>query len=422
MFAVFEQWMIEYGLSDAAARLVASGISIAAMLVVSWLSYVLARHPIHALLFRIARRTSTKLDERIMEAGFLRRLTLMAPGLLMYVVMPVVLPDQPAAVKFLQGALLIYLTIALVFALDALLNGINLWYEELEVSHQVPIKSFLQGLKVVLVTVSFIFVIAIALDKTPLYLFSGLGALTAVMMLIFKDAILGFVAGIQLTANKMVAKGDWISMPQYGADGFVIDVALTTVKVQNWDKTITTIPTYALISESFLNWRGMFASGGRRIMRSINIDMNTIRLCTPEMYARYEKIEHIKEYLARKKAEVKQFNVEHHVAESCRVNGRRLTNVGTFRAYVTAYLRNHPDISREMTFLVRQLQPGEHGLPIEIYVFSKVTSWVEYEGIQADIFDHLLAVAPEFDLRIFQAPSGGDIREAAAALAGHQAR
>jgi len=241
-------------------------------------------------------------------------------------------------------------------------------------------------------------------------LFSGLGAMTAVLMLVFKDPLLGFIAGIQLSANRMVARGDWIEMPKYGADGDVLEVALTTVKIQNWDKTITTIPTYALITESFKNWRGMTESGGRRIKRAINIDMQSIKFCDDDMLARFIKIQHVAEYMERKRDEIASWNAERGVDASTPVNGRRLTNVGTFRAYVVAYLNSHPMIDADMTFLVRQLAPTPHGLPIEIYVFSRDQDWVRYEDIQSDIFDHILAVSSEFDLRVYQTPSGGDLQ------------
>jgi miniconductance mechanosensitive channel len=270
------------------------------------------------------------------------------------------------------------------------------------VSNRIPIKGFIQVFKIIIYFTAAIFIISILLNKTPIYLFSGLSALTAVLMFIFKDAILGFVAGIQLSANRMVATGDWISMPKYGADGDIVEIALTTVKVQNWDKTITTIPTYALITESFKNWRGMSESGGRRIKRAISIDMNTIGFCTEDMLRRFGKIQYISDYIEKKKIELQEINKIEQVDTSSLVNGRRMTNIGTFRAYVEAYL------NKEMTFLVRQLAPTEHGLPIEIYVFSKDQEWANYEAIQANIFDHILAVVPEFDLRVFQDPSGSD--------------
>jgi len=236
-------------------------------------------------------------------------------------------------------------------------------------------------------------------------------------MLVFRDTILGLAAGIQLSANKMVQRGDWIEMPSQGADGDVIDVGLTTVKVQNWDKTITTIPTYALISESFKNWRGMDESGGRRIKRSVAIDMTSIRFCDAEMFERFRRIEILSNYLDAKLAEVSDHNTQTAADTSILINGRNLTNVGTFRAYLVAYLRQHSKIHQEMTFLVRQLAPTDKGLPIELYVFSNDQAWARYEDIQADIFDHVLAVLPLFDLRIFQAPTGADLR----AVSGHLA-
>ena len=238
---------------------------------------------------------------------------------------------------------------------------------------------------------------------------TGLGAMTAVLILVFKDSILGFVASMQLSMNDMVRIGDWIEMPKFGADGDVIDVTLHTVKVQNWDKTITTIPSYALISDSFKNWRGMSESGGRRIKRAVNIDVNSIRFCDEAMLHRFEKNNLLKGYLQTKQSELTEYNTKHGNDPQDLINARHLTNVGTFRAYMVEYLKNHPNIHQNMTFLVRQLPPGEHGLPIELYVFSNDQDWVNYEGIQSDIFDHLLAIAPQFGLRIFQRPSGADL-------------
>jgi miniconductance mechanosensitive channel len=261
-----------------------------------------------------------------------------------------------------------------------------------------------------------VFALSITLDKSPWVFLSGLGAMTAVVLLIFKDAILGLVAGIQLSANDMVRPGDWIEMSKYGADGDVMEVTLTTVKVRNWDKTITTIPTYALISDSFRNWRGMTMSGGRRIKRSVWIDVNSIRFCSPEMIEKFERIALLKEYVRSKREELEKYNREQGVDDASPVNGRRMTNVGTFRAYLVQYLRHHPQVHQQLTLLVRQLQPTEKGLPIEVYVFSSDQRWVEYEAIQADIFDHILAVLPEFGLRPFQSPSGADIAGALSGL------
>ena len=294
--------------------------------------------------------------------------------------------------------------LVVVSVIDAALNAIADVMHSSQLSQDLPIKSLAQILKLGLYIIAGIGVLSLILGKSPLLLFSGLGAMTAVIMLVFKDAILGFVGGIQLSANRMVARGDWIEMPKYGADGDVIEVALTTVKVQNWDKTITTIPTYALISESFKNWRGMSESGGRRIKRAINIDVNSISFCDDEMLKRFVKIPYMAEYLNSKLDEVSKRHKEHAPDELPPGSTRRLTNVGTFRAYVIAYLRDHPMIHQDMTLMVRQLASGPHGLPIEIYGFSSDQRWVSYENIQADVFDHILAMVPEFDLRVYQIP------------------
>jgi len=230
-------------------------------------------------------------------------------------------------------------------------------------------------------------------------------------MLVFKDSILGFVASIQLASNNMICLGDWIEMPKYGADGDVIDISLNTVKVQNWDKTVSTIPTYAFISDAFKHWRGMSESGGRRIKRSINIDMNSVRFCDEAMIARFKKFQYLTGYIQEKIKELSEFNRVGNIDESEVVNGRRLTNIGTFRAYVKEYLHHHPKIHKDMTFLIRHLQPNENGLPIEIYVFSNDQAWANYEAIQADIFDHILSVIPEFSLRVFQNPTGSDFKK-----------
>jgi miniconductance mechanosensitive channel len=253
-----------------------------------------------------------------------------------------------------------------------------------------------------------IFIVSILTDKSPWGILSILGGFTVVLMLVFKDTILGFVASIQLSGHDMVRIGDWIEMPKYGADGDVIDVSIHTVKVRNWDKTITTIPTYGLVTDAFKNWRGMSESGGRRIKRSFYIDMSSIKFCTDEMLERFRKFEFIREYIEQKQKEIDEYNREHAVETSQLINGRRQTNIGVFRAYIIAYLKKHPKIHQGMTFLVRHLEPTPTGLPIQIYVFSSDQAWANYEAIQADIFDHLLAAVPEFELRIFQNPTGHD--------------
>jgi len=363
----------------------------------------------------IISKTRTTWDDAIVEHKVLDRIAHLAPTVVVYNLAhwPFTNLSESAQLYYtslVHDAVLIFVILINFFVIDAFLNAALDILNRYEVSRKIPAKGFAQVIKIIVAFVCGILVFSILLEKNPTYFLSGLGAMTAVILLIFKDTILGLVAGIQLSANKMVAVGDWIEMPKYGADGDVIDVALTTVKIQNWDKTITTIPAYALISDSFKNWRGMQESGGRRIKRAIHIDMQTVKFCTEEMLTRFAKIKYISDYIQTKKDELSRHNAEQEVDESSLANGRRMTNLGTFRAYITAYLKNHPNIDSNMTFLVRQLAPTEHGIPIEIYVFSNDIVWANYEAIQADIFDHILAVIPEFDLRVYQDPSGNDFR------------
>ena len=282
-------------------------------------------------------------------------------------------------------------------------------------AHKVrSIKSYVQLGKLVLMLAGGIVAVAVLMDRSPLIVLSGLGAMSAVLMLVFKDTILSFTAGVQISSNDMLRVGDWIEMPQVGADGFVVDIALHTVKVQNWDKTITTIPTWRLMSESFKNWRGMFSSGGRRIKRMLRLDTNRVRFLTPEEIDRLARIALLQPYLDGKKQDVLQTNAalrerlgEHAVEPA---NQRRLTNIGTFRAYVDAYVRAHPGIHKDMLLIVRTLEPTGEGVPLELYCFTATTAWVEYERIQGDIFDHLIAILPEFGLGLYQSPTGRDIR------------
>jgi miniconductance mechanosensitive channel len=410
MLELLQNWLLDYGINESLTFYVARTVAVLLMLFLAATANFVARRFILSALTHIISRSKSKWDDAILRQRTLSRLAHLAPAMVIYVLTPIALEGFDFVIALIRGTLQIYMLVILMLVLDSLLNTIEVVYQDFRASKEIPIKGFIQVLKLVLYFLTGIFIISILLDKTPVYLLSGLGALAAVMMLIFRDALLGFVAGIQLAANKMVSVGDWIEMPKYGADGDVLEVALTTVKVQNWDKTITTIPTYALISESFKNWRGMSESGGRRIKRSLSIDMSSIKFCDEEMLKRFEKIQFISSYIEKTKNELKEFNHTTKVDTASLVNGRRMTNIGTFRAYVKAYLRNHPSINKDMTFLIRQLPPTEYGLPIEIYVFSNDIVWANYEAIQADIFDHVLAVVPEFDLRVYQNPTGADFR------------
>jgi miniconductance mechanosensitive channel len=345
-----------------------------------------------------------------MQNNFFRNLALIVPGIILNASISSVFNGDAYWADIAGNIVSVYLIFAAVLCVDALLNSLLEIYRTLPLSQEIPLTGFFQILKIVLYGCGVLFIIATILNRSPLYIFSGLGAMTAVLMLIFKDPILGFVAGIQLISNKMLKQGDWIEMPKYGADGDVMDITLSTVKVRNFDKTITTIPTYSLIADSFKNWRGMKESGGRRIKRAVHIDINSIRFCNQDMLDRFTQNNYISDYIKKKNQEISEHNAKLTTSGAVPLTSRRLTNIGTFRAYILAYLRNHPMINQKMTFLVRQLAPTENGLPLEIYVFCKDNTWAVYEEVQADIFDHLLAVAPEFDLRVYQLPSGRDIQ------------
>jgi miniconductance mechanosensitive channel len=340
------------------------------------------------------------------------RLSHLAPAMVLYAAAPIVLVEYASAVSLMRLVSLVYMIMVGLLVVDGFLNAAVDICQGYEFAKRLPIRGFVQVIRIVLYFAVAVGVVSLIVGKNPSALLAGMGAMTAVLLLVFKDSILGFVAGIQLSANQMVHIGDWIEMPQYGADGDVIDISLTTVKVRNWDKTISTIPAYALISDSFKNWRGMSESGGRRIKRSVCIDMNTIRFCDDAMLERFKHFQYISDYIEQKKTELVAWNNEKNIDASEPINGRRLTNIGTFRAYLVSYLRDHPKIHHDMTFLVRHLEPTGKGLPIQIYVFSKDQAWAGYEAIQADIFDHILAVIPQFGLAVFQEPTGNDFHQA----------
>lgn len=390
----------------------AMGILLLGLGVFAFLLYAVVRPLLLRWVKAVIKRTSFTWDDELFGHGVFRWASHLVPALMIYMVGPGLLADAPGLANLITAIAGLYLVLVGFFLLDSGLNAGHALYRRTEASQRIPVGTFIQVIKLLAALVALIIMVAILAGKSPLVLLGGLGVFASVLMLVFKDVILGFVAGIQLASNRMLAPGDWLEMPSHGADGDVEEIGLTTVKVRNWDKTITTVPSYALITQSFKNWRGMSESDGRRIKRSLLIDVNTIKLCDEAMLARFQEIEHIQAYIEGKRQEVGAWNEKHgRGGDSCRVNGRRLTNVGTFRAYILAYLRQHPDINQEMTLLVRQLAPSPEGLPIQIYCFSSNKAWADYEGIQSDIFDHLLAVAPEFDLGIYQHPSGTDVRD-----------
>lgn len=406
---LIQSWLPGFNLGSEAGGLLARIVIAAVVLLVGLIAFLISRRIVGSGVHLILKRSRFTWDDHLLESKLFMRLTLIVPALIIHMFIPVVFEGYPRAGAAAIGAVQIYFICVTVMVLDALINSLHAIYQTFRVSREIPLKGFTQVLKIILYCAGMVLSVSVVLDRSPVYLISGLGAMTAVLMLIFKDPILGFVAGIQLISNRMLKNGDWIEMPKYEADGDVIDITLTTVKVRNWDNTITTIPTYALINDSFRNWRGMQESQGRRIKRAIYIDMGSIRFCTPEMMKKFSGIRYIADYMQRKSMEVSRHNADHGIEVKDSANARRLTNIGTFRAYVHAYLHNHPMINTDMTFIVRQLAPTAYGLPLEIYVFCKDKAWANYESIQSDIFDHLLAVAGEFDLRVYQYPSGSDL-------------
>ncbi len=361
----------------------------------------------------LSRRTKHLWDDALIEHGVFGRFAQILPGLVFYFGLNLV-PGLPNGVVIVGENLAIaYGLLMLSLGIGALTSAINTAYEHYPISRDRPIKGFLQVVKIAVFVVTGVLIVATLTERNPVLLLSGLGAMTAVLSFVFKDTILALVASVQLTSLDMVRVGDWIEMPQCNADGDVVDVGLHTVKVQNWDKTYTTIPTHRLIVDSFKNWRGMGESGGRRIKRELRIDINSVRFLTEDETDRFKRFALLAEYIDRKLQDLATNNAELS-EETENVNLRRLTNVGTFRAYIFNYLKHHPKIHQGMTLIVRQLQPGPTGLPLEIYAFTNVTEWAVYEDIQADIFDHLLAIAGEFGLSMYQEPAGRDLSALAA--------
>lgn len=360
---------------------------------------------LHHVLLRVLERTTLR------QNSLFSRLALTLQGVILAVQTRIWLEPESLARPVLELCTQLWILLFAILTLFALLNTAETLAQRTEKGRKLPLRGIFQGIKLAASILALIFAVSLLIGKSPVILLSGLGAMTAVLMLVFKDPIMGLVAGIQLSANNMLTVGDWLEMPKYGADGDVIDISLTTVKVRNWDRTITTIPTYALISDSFKNWRGMVETGGRRIMRSVFIDATSVHFLNETEIARLRKAQLLTVYMEEKLREIEQHNRERQVDPASPVNGRRLTNLGTFRAYLVHYLKAHPRIHPGLIQMVRQLAPGPNGIPLEIYAFTNTTAWVEYEGIQADIFDHIFAVLPEFGLRVYQNPTGHDMRE-----------
>ncbi len=397
-------------------------LGVLVLVVLAWLADVVVKRVFLRLIRSVAAHTRSTWDDHVINRKVFDRIAHIAPAVVTYMGiawalgarLPITDLEAGAAsgpamlLVLVRRVSLAFIVLTTAMATSAFLAAVDDIYREsyTEAANR-PIKGYLQVVTIFVYVAAGIVTVAILADESPLLFLSGLGALTAVLMLVFKDTILSLVASVQIMSNDMIRLGDWIAMPQAHADGDVIDIALHTVKIQNWDKTISTVPTHKFITESFKNWRGMSESGGRRIKRALNLDMNSIRFLTEEEIAKLSRHELLRGYMQEKREELTKANARPEDADTI-PERRRLTNVGTFRAYVFEYLKTHPQIHDGMTLLVRQLQPGPDGLPLELYCFSNDTAWASYEAIQADIFDHLISILPEFGLRAFQQPSGRD--------------
>lgn len=405
-------WIWALWQNDQTAKLLTTLLVGASVFLLAFALFFILKWISVTVVHRFAVKSKTQWDDVLLKHKVFTKVVHLVPGLIIYSSVSFAEPFYPKLDAYLLNITEVYLLITIVLFVNAMLNSLNDIYNiTFSFSKEKPLAGFVQLVKIFVYFSALMALVAILFDKQLWTLFKGLGAAAAVLMLVFKDSLLGFVAGIQIMMNDMVKIDDWIEMRSRGADGSVIEINLTTVKVQNWDKTISMIPTYALITESFVNWRGMEQGNGRRIKRAINIDMTSVRFCDHNMLEEFKKFVLIRDYVSQKQLEIETFNQTLNVSPEDHYNGRRQTNLGVFRKYLEAYLRNNPLINQEMTFLVRHLQPTETGIPLEVYVFCKDKAWANYEGIQADIFDHILAVMPLFGLRVFQNPSGNDLRQ-----------
>jgi len=410
-----QQWLESLGFGDSEYAYFLAVIAL--ILVVSLAIHLVLHRIILRLLGRGQGAGRTVWQRAFSGHKLFARIALALQGVVVFTMASALLEADSQVLGLTEVVTHLWIILFALLGLFSLLDAIEEISRSSGPAMRLPLRGIFQSLKLVATTVALIFAVAFLIGKSPLILFSGLGAMTAVVLLIFKDPLMGLAAGIQLSANDMLSVGDWLEMPQYGADGDVIDISLTTVKVRNWDKTITSIPSYALISDSFKNWRNIEAVGGRRIKRAINIDATSVGFASEKDLARLRRARLLSDYIEKKAVEIQRANEAKGVDASSPMNTRRLTNLGIFRAYLTAYLADSANINHDLTFMVRQLEAGPNGIPLQVYGFANQTSWIPYENIQSDIFDHIYAIIPEFGLRLHQAPSGHDIQRAAAQLA-----
>ncbi|RLD32788.1 MAG: mechanosensitive ion channel family protein [Bacteroidetes bacterium] len=408
---ILNNFFISIGLEGLYSTIASKAVLIIGVVLLSFLVDLIAKNILLSVIRKIVYKTKSKWDDILVERGLFNRLAHIVPVLVLYYAVPLIFPEANTITALLQRIIISYMIAVVLMMLSSLLAAVNTIYSTYKISKNRPIKGYLQIVRVFISIFGIILIVTTILDKSALGLLSGIGALSAVLMLVFKDSILGLVAAIQLSGNDMIQIGDWVTVPSFGADGDVIDIKLQTVSIQNFDKTIVSVPIYSLISSSFKNWRGMSESDGRRIKRHLSIDMNSIKFCSVEMIERFKKIDILGDYISSKQKDIDEDNSTKKANTSEMINGRRMTNLGVFRAYIEAYLHNNANISDKMTFLVRQLQPTDKGISLELYVFSNDTHWANYEGIQADIFDHLLASISYFDLAVYQTQSSLDLRQ-----------
>ena len=375
----------------------------------SILHFTLRRVLIKAIIL-FAKKSKSNFDNRLVEYNFFYRLSFILPLAALYLFDGIIFADFPQLKPIFEGVFNIVLLVIIVGSFDALLNATRVHLEHSKFFKNKPINSYVQLVKTLIYLFSIIILISILIGKSPLYLLTALGAVSAIILLIFRDTILGFTASIQISANDMVRVGDWVSLPKYGADGDVTEINLVTVKIKNWDNTISTVPTYAFINDSFKNWRGMSESGGRRIKRYLSFNMQTVKFADDEFLKKLSKIQILTNFIEQSQLRINKFNGEQNADKSELANGRHMTNIGLFRNYAELYLKSNPLLNVEMTTMVRQLQPTELGIPLEIYCFSKNQEWIAYEQLSSDLFDHLIAVSTKFDLKIFQSPTGDDFK------------
>jgi miniconductance mechanosensitive channel len=404
---MMDDWLDELGVR---AGLI-EGVDLAIVLAAATLVYFLVRGGLVRAIRRFAASTSTHWDDEIVKAGVFSRIAYIAPAFVVYYGMGFFQEFPEELVDGIRRIAVAVMIAVSALGLSSFLRAAEAIYNSHPEYRERPIKGYLQVVSIIIYLLAGLLVLAALMNRSPWIFVSGIGAMTAVLLLVFRDTILSLVASIQIASNDMIRVGDWIEMPDLGADGDVIEIALHTVKVQNWDKTITTIPTHRLINDSFKNWRGMSLSGGRRIKRSVSIDLQSIRFLSDEEISRFEKWSLLKDYVREKRGELSKANIEPGIDPVVTPDLRRLTNLGTFRAWIWATLRSHPQIHQTgHTLLVRQLAPGAQGVPIEIYCFANDTAWIQYEDIQADLFDRILAMVPEFGLKVFQEPAGSDLK------------